>query len=73
LCGGTEENHKESVRIAGPRAKILTRDLPNTKQECQPLGRDVQYSRNTLGVSDVEKMDVAARVVKKGDLSVTPC
>jgi hypothetical protein len=31
----TEENHEEnSVRIAGLRAEILTRDLPNTKHEC---------------------------------------
>jgi hypothetical protein len=30
LPGGTEEN----LRIAGLRAEIWTRDLPNMKQEC---------------------------------------
>jgi hypothetical protein len=31
--GGTEENHKTSVRIAGLLAVILYRDLPNSEQE----------------------------------------
>jgi hypothetical protein len=35
LHGGTEDNdEKPLVRTAGLRAKILTRDLPNTNQEC---------------------------------------
>jgi hypothetical protein len=35
LHGGTEDNYeKPLVRTAGLRAKIWTRDLPNTKQEC---------------------------------------
>jgi hypothetical protein len=42
LLGGTEENHEELLRIVYLRAKILTRDLPNIKQECYPLGRDVR-------------------------------
>jgi hypothetical protein len=32
--GRTEENHKTSVRTAGIRAEIWTRDLPNTKLKC---------------------------------------
>jgi hypothetical protein len=35
--GGTEENLKSSVRIAGLWAKTSTWDLSNMKQECQPL------------------------------------
>jgi hypothetical protein len=35
LPGWTEKNHeKPPVRIAGLRAEIWNRDLPNTKQEC---------------------------------------
>jgi hypothetical protein len=41
---GTEENHENaSTRMAGLRAAIYTRDLPNTKQECLPLDHDVWY------------------------------
>jgi hypothetical protein len=33
-----EESHEEPIRIAaGLQAEILTRDLPNMKQECYPL------------------------------------
>jgi hypothetical protein len=35
---------KPSVRIAGLRAKTWTRDLPNKKQNCWPLGRDVRWN-----------------------------
>jgi hypothetical protein len=31
---GTDEGHEIYVRIAGLRAKIWTRDFPNTKQDC---------------------------------------
>jgi hypothetical protein len=33
LPGGTEESHEKSVRIAGFRAEISTRDPANEKQE----------------------------------------
>jgi hypothetical protein len=29
LPGGTEKDYEKSVRIAGLRAEILTRDIPN--------------------------------------------
>jgi hypothetical protein len=32
-----------SIRIAGLRAEIWTRDFLNTKQECWPLNHDVAY------------------------------
>jgi hypothetical protein len=32
--GGTENNHKTSVRVAGLQTKIWTGDLPDLKQEC---------------------------------------
>jgi hypothetical protein len=38
---GTEKNHEEPVRIAGLPAEVLTRDLPNTKQESKPLGSGI--------------------------------
>jgi hypothetical protein len=42
--GMTEQSHEiTSVRIADLRAKIWTQDLPNTKQECQPLDHDDRY------------------------------
>jgi hypothetical protein len=35
-------NHEKSDRIAGLRANIWTRDLPNTKQEFSPLDHDIR-------------------------------
>jgi hypothetical protein len=40
--GGFEKNHEKPVRLAGLRADISTRDLPNTKRECWPVGHDVR-------------------------------
>jgi hypothetical protein len=34
LRGGTEEPYENPVRLAGLRAEIWTRELPNTKQVC---------------------------------------
>jgi hypothetical protein len=39
---------KSSVSIAGLRAEIWTRDFPNTKQECQPLGKTSRIPRFDL-------------------------
>jgi hypothetical protein len=35
-------NHEKSIRIAGLRADIWTRALPNTKQEFSPLDHDIR-------------------------------
>jgi hypothetical protein len=43
LPRGTEENHdKTSVKVAGLRDEIRTRDFQNTKKEWLPLGLDVR-------------------------------
>jgi hypothetical protein len=39
-CG---KPRKTSVRIAGLRSEIWTRDIPNTKQECYQIGSDVRF------------------------------
>jgi hypothetical protein len=47
---GETEKTKKPLRIAGLRAEILTRDPPNTKQECQLLDRDFQFFLPYMGL-----------------------
>jgi hypothetical protein len=42
LPGEAEENYEKSVRFAGLQAEIWTRNLPNTKQGYDQLGRSVK-------------------------------
>lgn len=42
LAERTEKNH-EPLTIADIRAKIWNQDLPKTKQERNPLGRDIRW------------------------------
>jgi hypothetical protein len=58
LLGGTEENHKKSVRIVGLRAEILTRDLPNTKQECSSPDQDVRIIYEETGLSSESEYEM---------------
>lgn len=45
LPGGTQKNH-ETDSIIGLPAEILTEDIQNIKQECQPLGYDVEVAES---------------------------
>jgi hypothetical protein len=45
---GLRKNTKCSVRIADLRGEILTRDLPNTKQECEVVGHHLKNLFSTI-------------------------
>jgi hypothetical protein len=36
---------KNNIRLAGLRAEFWTLYISNTRQECQPLGRDVRFAK----------------------------
>jgi hypothetical protein len=45
------KSQKTSVRIAGLRVKIRTRNFSNTKQECFPLDHDIRYQLWGTGIN----------------------